>query len=90
MGSMLAILRRGIGISILPALTARYVASRELRFVSLTRPTLERKLSLVRRAGRSLTPAAQLLWDRVQTVAAALPRQPDKLAGSTAKKISGR
>lgn len=58
--SLLAMLEAGQGITTLPRL-AFPVASEKLRFIPLREPRLVRRIGLIKRAGRSLSPAAQAL-----------------------------
>ncbi|MBB1201767.1 LysR family transcriptional regulator [Enterobacteriaceae bacterium 89] len=61
----------GIGISILPALALPLPQGSTLRVKRLT-PVVERQLMLARRKNRSLSTAAQALWDVVRQQAEAL------------------
>jgi len=73
--SLLAMLKRGLGISVLPALTALEAPLEGLVFRPLTEPMLDREICLITRRGRALSPAAQALLERVLEVvrAGALP-----------------
>jgi len=73
--SLLAMLKRGLGISVLPALTALEAPLEGLVFRPLTEPVLDREICLITRRGRALSPAAQALLERVLEVvrAGALP-----------------
>jgi DNA-binding transcriptional LysR family regulator len=55
----------GIGISVLPALALPLPQGSQLTVKRFT-PTVERKLMLVRRKNRSLSGAAQALWEVVR------------------------
>jgi len=57
-----ALLRRGFGFSALPALAARSLVVEGLRFSILARPGIRRKLYVVKKKGRSLSPAAVALF----------------------------
>lgn len=61
----------GIGISVLPALALPLPQGNHLRVLRLT-PVVERQLMLVRRKNRSLSTAAQALWDVVRQQASEL------------------
>ncbi|WP_337014076.1 LysR family transcriptional regulator [Leclercia sp. AS011] len=61
----------GIGISVLPALALPLPQGSHLRVKRLT-PVVERQLMLVRRKNRSLSTAAQALWDVARLQAGAL------------------
>ena len=56
--SLQALIRRGFGFSALPALAARSLVVEGLRYAPLARPALRRKLYVVKKKGRSLSPAA--------------------------------
>ncbi|RTE65799.1 LysR family transcriptional regulator [Amphritea opalescens] len=56
-----ALIRQGIGISVLPALAASTESFKELRFIPLIEPPMRRQVCLVSRKGRSLSPAASTL-----------------------------
>ncbi len=56
-----ALIRQGIGISVLPALAASTESFKELCFIPLTAPQMRREICLVSRKGRSLSPAASTL-----------------------------
>jgi DNA-binding transcriptional LysR family regulator len=62
-----ALLRQGLGISILPALAARLIASRHLRFTPLVDPVVEREICIITRRGRALSPAAQSMLQLVSS-----------------------
>ena len=57
-----ALLRRGFGFSALPALAARSLVVEGLRFRLLVRPGIRRKLYVVKKKGRSLSPASVALF----------------------------
>jgi DNA-binding transcriptional LysR family regulator len=62
----------GHGISALPALVARHPAFAGLAFRPFDDAEPMREVRMVRRPGRSLSPAAQALWDALQRRARAL------------------
>lgn len=53
-----ALLGDGFGYSILPGLAAKSLRGEDLRFHLLSRPTIRRELYVVKKKGRSLSPAA--------------------------------
>ncbi len=53
-----ALISEGMGISLLPALAAATINFAGLAFIPLTAPDISREICLIRRKGRSLTPAA--------------------------------
>lgn len=62
----------GLGLSILPALSLPLPDGQALRAVALT-PALRRRIVLVRRRNRSLSPVAQHIWALVAELASASP-----------------
>ncbi|ADP13216.1 MULTISPECIES: LysR family transcriptional regulator [Erwinia] len=64
----------GIGISILPALALPLPQGRPLMVKRIT-PEINRTIMLVRRKNRSLTPAAEAIWQEVRQQAEVLTRQ---------------
>ncbi|WP_437609954.1 LysR substrate-binding domain-containing protein [Erwinia sp. V71] len=64
----------GIGISILPALALPLPEGRPL-MVRRILPEINRTLMLIRRKNRSLTPAAEVIWQEVRQQADLLTRQ---------------
>lgn len=64
----------GIGISILPALALPLPQGRPL-LVKRMEPEINRTIVLVRRKNRSLTPAAEAIWQEVRQQAALLTQQ---------------
>lgn len=64
----------GIGISILPALALPLPAGRALTVRRLY-PEINRSLTLIRRKNRSLTPAAEAIWQEVRQQATLLTQQ---------------
>ncbi len=71
-GSMAAVLEQGLGLAILPALVLHQMRLPALRFVPLAAPFPPRRVELSRKAGRSLSPAAQALWEAVHRQAQSL------------------
>ncbi len=64
----------GIGISILPALALPLPQGRPLLVRRIT-PEINRSIMLVRRKNRSLSPAAEAIWQEVRQQAALLTQQ---------------
>lgn len=64
----------GIGIGVLPALALPLPAGSRLA-VRVLHPVVNRSLMLVRRKNRSLSPAAEAIWQVVQAQAAALTQR---------------
>nr|MBA2817087.1 LysR family transcriptional regulator [Candidatus Pantoea persica] len=64
----------GIGISILPALALPLPSGRALTVRRLY-PEINRSLMLIKRKNRSLTPAAEAIWQEVRQQAALLTYQ---------------
>src|SRR5690606_39644943 len=60
--SLQALLRRGFGFSALPALAAKSLVMEGLCFRLLARPGIRRKLYVVKKKGRSLSPASVALF----------------------------
>lgn len=56
--SLHALIRREFGFSVVPALAAKPLVVEGARFALLTRPAIRRKLYVVKKKGRSLSPAA--------------------------------
>lgn len=66
-GALAAVLQQGVAVGILPALAIHQMALDDLKFCPFTPALPERTLGMSRLRGRSLTPAAQALWDMVRT-----------------------
>lgn len=58
MGTAVALVEAGLGVSVLPERAAALVKSRAVRFRRLTSPVVTKPVTLVTRAGRTLSPAA--------------------------------
>lgn len=71
-----ALIEHNVGIAILPALVAKQVLSRNLVFRPLSRPVVKRDLFIVKRRGRSLTPAALEIIRSMMIVLAEIGRDP--------------
>lgn len=63
MSSLLPLLQRGLGYATLPALAAQPLVASGLRFKPLTHPVLRRKLYVVKKRGRTLSPSATALLE---------------------------
>lgn len=71
-----ALIRQGIGISVLPALAASTESFKELRFIPLIEPLMRREVCLVSRKGRSLSPAASTLLSLAREHFISMPLPP--------------
>ncbi|GAD24827.1 LysR family transcriptional regulator [Acidovorax sp. MR-S7] len=69
-------IRLGLGISIVPALTARHPLLRDLRFSPLAQPRIVRRIMVMQRARRSLSPAAGLVLEALRRKARGVGRYP--------------
>ena len=69
------LLRGGLAVCVLSAMSSRHAAFRGLRFRIVEGPALHRSMCLQTRSGRSLSPAAKALLDEVELGLASLPRQ---------------
>lgn len=69
MMSLLAMLERGVGVTVLASLVMP-PEWRELAFVPLVRPRIERHLGITRLAGRTLSPAGAAMEDLLRASAA--------------------
>ena len=56
-----ALIKQGLGLSILPALAASTASFEALSFVPLDKPVINREICIITRKGRSLSPAANSL-----------------------------
>lgn len=77
-------LRQGLGVSVIPALTAQHPARGELGFRLLQTPQLVRRTLLIQRPRRALSPAAQLLCDAVVAQVRTLAHLPGMVLGEAA------
>ena len=71
-----ALIEHNVGIAALPALVAKQVLSRNLVFRPVGRPVVKRDLFIVKRRGRSLTPAALELIRSMMAVLGEIGRDP--------------
>lgn len=63
LATVTGLVRAGLGVSVVPAMTLFHFGGEDLRIVPLAGRALTRPLHLVRREGRSLSVAAQALYD---------------------------
>lgn len=71
--------RQGLGVSLIPALTAQHPARGQLGFRVLQAPQIVRRTLLLQRPRRALSPAAQLLCDAVVAQVQTLAHHPGML-----------
>ena len=71
--------RQGLGVSLIPALTAQHPARGDLGFRVLDTPQLVRRTLLIQRPRRVMSPAAQLLCDALRQQVLQLAQQPGML-----------
>lgn len=74
--SLQTLLNQGFGYSALPALAAKSLLNEKLCFRPLSRPGIRRELHVVKKKGRSLSPAAMALFRCMVQALDAMP--PDK------------
>lgn len=55
----------GLGITIVPQLSAPLISDAKLVWRPMVKPTVSRKLRLIRPANRTMTPAAKAFWEHV-------------------------
>lgn len=68
--------RQGLGVSLIPAMTAMHPARGALGFRLLNTPKILRRTLLIQRPRRALSPAAQLLCDALRQQVHKLAQQP--------------
>ncbi len=68
-----ALVEAGIGLSVLPALAAGTRSFEHLQFRPLAEPAIYRDLYIIRRRGRSLSPAAHAMLQLLRETFAAMP-----------------
>ena len=68
--------RQGLGVSLIPALTAQHPARGALGFRVLDTPQIVRRTLLIQRPRRALSPAAQLLCNALHQQVLQLAQQP--------------
>jgi len=66
--SLQALVKAGLGISVLPALASKLPPLDKLVFRELREPRVERELALITRCGRTPSPAAQAMIDALTTL----------------------
>jgi len=59
MSTALSMARAGLGIAVLPEFATHDEGGSELRCLTINRPVLSRKIEIIQRKDRSLSPAAQ-------------------------------
>ena len=69
--SLLAMVRAGVGVTVLPRLTVHRM-EREVRFLPVADPSARRRIDVLRRAHVSLSPAARRFEDAVRRAASRL------------------
>jgi DNA-binding transcriptional LysR family regulator len=70
---------RGLGVSVMPSLAALREPLNALTFRLLDEPRLTREISLVRRAGRSLSPAAESMLELLRAGIVRLGERKDSM-----------
>ena len=79
MAPAMGMVRAGLGVTLLPASAFELATVTDLAIRSLDEPALERTLGILRRAGRSLSPAAELFAVQARTdLIAWLRRRPPR------------
>jgi DNA-binding transcriptional LysR family regulator len=81
MGTAVALVEAGLGISILPERASALIKSNRARFRRLTGPVVSQSVTLVTRTGRSLSPAAAAFAESLS---------PGKLTNGDHAKFKGR
>ena len=76
MSSLLPLLERGLGYAALPALAAQPLVSAGLRFTPLKSPILKRKLFVVKKRGRTLSPSATALLEAMTQAVSRMEPHP--------------
>ena len=71
--------RQGLGVSLIPALTAQHPARGDLGFRVLDAPQIVRRTLLIQRPRRAMSPAAQMLCDALRQQVLQLAQQPGML-----------
>jgi len=66
----MGMVRAGLGVAVLPESAANSEDAREIRCLPITRPALSRKIEVIQRKDRSLSPAAQQMLDVLREHAA--------------------
>lgn len=71
LSTALGLVSAGLGVAILPASALPAESQPHMRQIPLVRPVIRRTVGLIKRRGASLSPAAQALYDMIQSAAAA-------------------
>lgn len=69
-------IRLGLGVAVMPALTAKHPLLGDLRFRPLAAPRIARRIMLLQRPRRSLSPAARVFFDAIARQARAVAGHP--------------
>lgn len=72
---------KGLGVSVIPSTRALVISEPELVVKPLLEPLVSRELVLIQRAGRTLSPAAQVLKEELMELA---QKHPDAVAAQSA------
>jgi DNA-binding transcriptional LysR family regulator len=62
MSTALALVGAGLGVAVLPAIVLEMEARRDLRALPIEKPNLDRRIGLIQKRGRTLSPAAEVLF----------------------------
>ena len=73
MSTAIGLVRAGLGVAVLPSSAVGANLGPAMRAAPIDAPELEREVLLIRRAGRSLSPAAQALADALRAVVGGAP-----------------
>jgi LysR family transcriptional regulator, carnitine catabolism transcriptional activator len=79
----LAMVRAGLGVAIVPEAVLQMEDRRRLGWIPIDKPILDRSIGIVRRRGRSLSPAAQALLEAIEEACA----KPKGNAGRSLSKL---
>ena len=86
-----AMVAQGLGITALPLLALQLIASDQLAAVPLQRPSLRRRIGIVTRIGRSLSPVAEAMVRQLQSEASAHgPLGRTRAAGGSPAPVASR
>jgi len=69
-------IRLGLGVAVMPALTAQHPLLGDLRFQPLAAPRIARRIMLLQRPRRSLSPAARVFYDAIALQARSVAGYP--------------
>lgn len=68
MSTALALARAGLGAAVLPELALKPLVDSQLTAVPIRQPSIQRKIMLIRKSGRTLPKAAAILLERLKAV----------------------